>query len=421
MNHIRKIILIFTIVSVVMIGCQQPKEMDDCLTKPDQSYVILHFSSLTDTTVNRSPEPMSYFYYYDKAGEVLKTSYYEDEVLRDIILEGHDDMAYLMKNESIIVKDDETKTPSTYTIDNIRFGPSQTGYLPEKNVYYSLLNYGQKTNQPYINLVRFSGDVLYDVAVPYYLENITYDESTDIFYCIISPLNKDISMDLSYTRLVFNEVSQQYEWDESIVTCDFEGIYDHLEFEFNFRHTLASHNKLYSVYVADTESYLNDTTFTKVRETGDLILSTYDIKTKALTHETLLASYDLGESKYGVLSGHADFPMSIQNDAMYVFTTAEVYYKIDHSGVEKNDLHYVFDDALNLFRPKEKEIYEKKDFFNTVLSIENDQIYVMILSQEKQLELYKLINNDYELIWTAPLPENIKNNMFLNTFEIIDN
>ncbi|MFI3201441.1 MAG: hypothetical protein R3Y54_07935 [Eubacteriales bacterium] len=420
------IVVMFSI-SIALFYYQNETDIEDIgYTLPQDAQVILHLSTRTDTNVNFSPDPLSLIYYYDSDGHILGMVEKKEEVMRDFIIKGNDTVAFLFKNNTILSNEKGHKNievNSKIFIEADNFGPSQTGYLEEYDMFYSLLNVGQKEGEEYINVVRFVSDMKsYDVIVPYHLENIAYDSIENEIICIVSDLN-DINNPntIKYIVLEFNDRLTEFSMNETLHTVDYDKTGYYSDKDIMFRTTMANNNYLYSVYIADTEKFVQDNNNDYFRTHGNLILTIVDREKETAENLFLKDNYDLGELGYGLLTGSDHLPMEVIDDTLYVFTSDyEVYIIKSEDDVKKIEIPYEFKGSLSLKRPFSKEYNDLENFFGSEIKVINDTIYVLTLFPNNTLKLYTLSDNaKYEMLWQGQLPSTSRKDLFVNTFEIL--
>lgn len=400
------------------------RELD--YTIPANARIILHFSTLTDTTVNLSPNPTSQIYYYDANGNIIGKVEKNEEIMRDFIVEDNETVAFLFKNNTVLSDLNGYKSlepNSEIHINTDRFGPSQTGYIGDKEIFYSLLNVGQKPGEKYINVVRFvSLTKNYDVVIPYYIENIAYDKITHKVICAVSDLNDSMKTDIfKYIALTFDGSLNQFVMEENLYEIPYDENSYYSSNDIMFKTTMANDNFLYSVFVADTEEFLEYNN-EKMRTHGNLILTTINLKNGTSTDQILKENYKLDSLGYGVLTGSDHLPMKVIDGILYVFTSdLEVFIIKSQSEVKKLKIPYEFQGSLSLKHPFKNDFKDKENFFGSEIKIHNGQIYILNLFPNKTLKIHKLLDNaTYELIWEGRLPTIKRHDLFINTFEILD-
>ncbi len=369
------------------------------LKTPDGTKVILNFSTLTDTTVNINPKPFSQFYYYNSKGELLSYSEINDEIVNDFIVEGNNEIAYLLKNSTIIANEKEVvslDSNSSVHISNINFGPSQVGYINKHNLYYSLLNIGKRkeTNGVYIYTIRFvSKNENYSIDIPYYIENICYDEINDKFLCIVKELNSLDLKNFKYIEIEYNDNLNKYELNNNLKEINYNNkiLNDIEENNSAFYYYMSKNGVIYNVFV----ELLNN-------NKGNLILWKIDLNTGTQNRLTLKENYDLGKLGYGVLSGSNHLPMEIVNNKLYIFTSDKEIFVIDtDDNIQKLSMPYIFKDTLSLKNIFDKDYIDEENFFGSEVKIGDDgNIYILNLFRDKKLRIHKLLDNgNYELYW----------------------
>ena len=326
----RKILILGVLVvtvAIVFLITRPKEELSTDYTIPQNTKMILHFSTLTNTTTNFFPKPTSLIYFCDEAGAVIGELEKKEEVMRNFIVNGEDTVAFLFKNNTILATTNgytDIKPNSDIFIHKDRFGPSKTGYLEDKNLFYSLLNVGRRPNEEdYINTVRFvSEEQNYDVMIPYHLECISYDCVDKRFICMVSDLNDSLTEDTyNYVVLYYDEEINQFVFDETLYEVPYpEERYYNAE-DRSFTATLANNGYLYIASTTDTEEYVKDVNSNGVRTHKNLILTTVDMEKRIATDTMLKENYHTDELGYGVLTGSDHLPMEAIGDKLYVFTS----------------------------------------------------------------------------------------------------
>lgn len=66
------------------------------ITIPKNTQVIINFSTMSDTRINRFPTPLLQTYYFDKNGSLQNSFEIKDECLGDFIVEDGTNIAYFL-------------------------------------------------------------------------------------------------------------------------------------------------------------------------------------------------------------------------------------------------------------------------------------------------------------------------------------
>lgn len=219
-------------------------------------------------------------------------------MLGQYIVEGKDDVAFMFKNNTILANYDgfkDLKPSSDIYIDEIRFSTTQSGYLEDKELYFSLLNVGRKYGEEdYTHILRLVSDTQnYDVIIPYYLDHLTYDAVTEKIICIVCDVEFPNQYFLRYMVLNFDDATGKFVLDENLYEIPYnENRYYNKSIvsDTGFRSNLANNNYLYSVSEVDTEEFVNK--YKGIDNRGNdmyknLILTTFDLK-KGTSTDTIL-------------------------------------------------------------------------------------------------------------------------------------
>lgn len=396
---------------------------------PNEASVLIHFSTLTDTKTNFWPSPDSELYYYDKHGTTLGKYSFDEEIVNDFIIQGENSISFFLKNQSILVSGDGTvkkfDAPPDNAIKSTTSGLSQVGLIEHSQTFYSLLNAGKTAgDSESISIVRFVSEKgSYDVAIPYFLDNITYDSAADQFICIVTSNTDLTDKDSTFEYLVieFDDSGQCYKLNPMLNKIPHNHTKD--VFNYMFRTTLAHDNIVYSAAISDTKDYIDDTDHKKTRTKGNLVLSVMDLVNQ--TEETIILKkdYDLDESGYGVLTGSNHMPMEIVNDKLYVFTSdKEVFVIKNDTEIDVLSLHNDFAGSLSLKHPAQGVKNDDSAFFGSEVVIGDDgEIYVLNLYPNEVLRIHQLMpDSTYKQIWQGKLPNDFNKKSYVNTFEILN-
>lgn len=388
----------FIIMVFVLMHTEEKKKrtLSDTLI-PTDTAVIIHASTFSSgDMIAKSPESILYF--YNSNGKLISQANEPEEVCGDFIMESSEGIGYFFKNHTTLTtstnavsKDNESGT----IIHSIKFGPSAIGYIEDMNVYYSLVNVGQHSKEePYINIIRIvSDEENYDVIIPYYLENISYDKLKKQFICEISPMNDiENSSFCDYVIVSYDESLKKFVLDETVhhLNNDMLAIgYD----KFN-SDSMVKSNILYNVVVMNHTEKENGLY-------GDLILSVYDLEAdKLVENKMLIKEYDLG--KYGgMLIGSDHFPVIERCNQLYVFaSTGQVFIITDEDTIEELQMPYQFDNKLHLGSPDYTKYVDAMDFTGSEVKVGDDgEIYILNLYRDKKLRIHRLKKEgEYELI-----------------------
>lgn len=430
----KKICFICTMILIIVVALffyhrtTQTNEISSDYSIPKNTKLVLHFSTLTDTTVNFLPNPTSQIYYYDTEGNIIKGLERDEEIMRDFIVEGDGTVAFLFKNNTILSNADgftEYDPNSEVYINSDNFGPSQTGYIEDKKVFYSLLNVGQKHGEEYINAVRFISDTQnYDVIIPYHLENISYDNITKKIICVVSDLNDSLQKStFKYVVLHFDGTVNQFVMEDKLYKISYDEHSYYGSDDLAFRTTMANNNNLYSVSVVDTEQFIKDVDGNKIRTHANLLLTTIDLENSISSDQILKENYVLDELGYGVLTGSDHLPMEVIGNKLYVFTSDfEMFIIESQNKIKKLKIPYEFQGSLSLYHPLKKKFNDKENFFGSEIKIGDDgNIYILNIFPNKVLKIHKLLEDStYELFWQGNLPDIKRKDMFINTFKILN-
>lgn len=394
------------------------------LSLPPKTRVVIHFSTSTTPDSYLHSKPQSQIFDYDNQGNILKNSIIDEEVVGPFIAKRNDSLAFLFKDHTVLATTSQSKrleSDSSIDFEAINFGSSQSGYIDDLPLTYSLLNVGMLPNKPYTNVIRFISDTeSYDVEVPYYLEDIVYDQEQKRMFCIIhnSELDSNANIELAYVIANYDQdVGRFVLENEQYVVVTSTPINIH------YRKSMIHENKLYSIAYRDTLEYMSDPNPSKIRTCCDLVLCTYDLTTnKKLPEKILIDDFDLNQTGGDLLlSGSNQLPMCVVNNNLYAFLkTNEVWIVDKHGEIIKKDLPYIFQDTLNLKKPSDTA--SSVDFFSSEIKVNKDgDIYILNLYSDKIFRIHRLCDEGtYELVWEGSFPENVPKNMSVNDFELIE-
>ena len=420
------IVCLFIVVSCTGCNNQTPESRLQDMSLPKDTSVIIHASTVTASgTIEFFPQ--SKIYYYNENGEILAVANEPEAVNGDFIVESPEDLCYFFKNHSILsnqttVSDMENTSESK--IDTIKFAPSQIGHLNNQDMFYSLINVGQKSKDTsYINILRLvSNDTTYDVIIPYFLDAVCYDATQKKFICILAPTNiNNLNKSDALHYVTVN-------WDDSAGKFIYDNEVHRLQGEIQFAGAtyftvgyMAKNDCLYQVVVIPNN--IED-----IYGKGSMVLQVYDLKKDSfLSGKNLIDEYELGVYG-GKLAGSGSLPATESNGKLYVFAASKQVIVIqDAENIEKLNMPYTFENTQNLNCTNyydytdSQVVTNSKDFTDSIVSVEDDgQIYILSLFQDKYLRIHKLLNNGtYELVWEGKLMDDLENDMLINSFEII--
>ncbi len=394
---------------------------------PKETKIILHFSSLTDTKQNFFPNPRSIFFYYDKNGNELASFQRNEEMFRNLIVQGRDTIFYLFKNFTILF-DSKTgekikEVSSENRINTIRQGTDQTGFLEDFNLGYTLLNFGQASNSDVSFILRFvSEHQNYDIKIPYYVESVNYDKKKQRFTCLLDNDDFEDSSLFYYCEINYDKKKEDFVLDENIKSVQFKEDYDAI-------YSMIKNDKAYIVQLYGKKK--EDGTFETYGDSEDknkanFLLSVLDLKNEKVIKEKLIKeNYPVPRAGYPFLSGSAGLPVSMVNGKLYVFTSDnEITIIEDEETIESKSMPYIFDDSLSKFAPLEPT-FEKnhKDFFASVVKVgEDGEIYILNIFPDNIVKIHKLLEDGkYEELWQGKLPSDLDSDLTLNTFFFLDN
>ncbi len=394
----------------------QVENMDMML--PDETKVIIHGATFTASGL-QTEEPRSAFYFYDEKGNLIKQTVYGEEINSDFMVQSEEGLCLFFKNDTMLIAEDEVQVQENTSgtkLKSAKFGPSAVGFIEDLKLNYALLNIGKKSPEvPYINILRFvSGEENYDVIIPYYLEQISYDSVRKQFICEISPLNgiEDSSF-FDYVLVSYDEDAKQFVYDATVHHIDNPHVQENWT-KYNSA-AMTQNNQLYHVIVADTmesaDAYV-----------GHLILSVYDLETdKTVSAEMLLENYDLGIYG-GVVVGSSHLPVTVRNGKMYIFpSNGQVFIVDGEKQVEKLEMPHIFKDAISLWAPEYTEYQNRGDFQESNICVgEDGEIYILSLFKDGYLRINHLLaEGRYELYWEGKMPAQWDQELIINSFEIL--
>ena len=345
-NKYLSIISIIILFMVVLFGVMNTEEKKETISEtllPTETKVIIHASTFSSGDIIANT-PESILYFSNAKGEWISQANELEEVCGDFIMESSKGIAYFFKNHTTLTTSTKTvskENESGTIIHSTNFGPSAIGYIEDMNIYYSLVNVGQRLKEePYINIIRIvSNTENYDVIIPYYLENISYDKQKKQFICEISPMNNiENSSFYDYVIVSYDEELGKFILDETIHHLSNDILETGYE-KYN-SDSMVKSNIMYNVIVMkhkETEHGLY----------GDLILSIYNLETdKLLENKMLVKDYHLGNYG-GMLIGSAHFPVIEKCNRLYVFvSTRQVFVIENENTIEELQMPYFFENKF---------------------------------------------------------------------------
>lgn len=420
------IVCLFIVVSCTGCNNQTPESRLADMPLPEDTSVIIHASTFTASGAIEL-FPRSKIYYYNENGEILAIANEPEEVGGEFIAESPENLCYFFKNHSILSNQSTVsnmENTSGTQIKAVKFGPSQIGYLKEQDMFYSLINVGQKsTDTSYINILRFvANDETYDVIIPYFLDAVCYDAIQKKFICIIAPANINNlgkSDELHYVTVNWSDSAGKFIYDNEVHRLQGEIQFAGAKY-FTVGY-MAKNDCLYQVVVIPND--VKD-----INGKGSMVLQVYDLKKDSfLSGKNLIVEYELGVYG-GKLVGSGSLPATVSDGKLYVFAASKQVVVIqDADNIEILNMPYVFEDIQDLsysnyydFTSSES-FPNREDFTDSIVCVEDDgQIYILSLFKDKYFRIHKLLNDGtYELFWEGKLMENLDTKLLINSFEII--
>lgn len=420
------IVCLFIVVSCTGCNNQTPESRLADMPLPEDTSVIIHASTFTASGAIEL-FPRSKIYYYNENGEILAIANEPEEVGGEFIAESPENLCYFFKNHSILSNQStlsNMENTSGTQIKAVKFGPSQIGYLKEQDMFYSLINVGQKsTDTSYINILRFvANDETYDVIIPYFLDAVCYDAIQKKFICIIAPANINNlgkSDELHYVTVNWSDSAGKFIYDNEVHRLQGEIQFAGAKY-FTVGY-MAKNDCLYQVVVIPND--VKD-----INGKGSMVLQVYDLKKDSfLSGKNLIVEYELGVYG-GKLVGSGSLPATVSDGKLYVFAASKQVVVIqDADNIEILNMPYVFKDIQDLsysnyydFTSSES-FPNREDFTDSIVCVEDDgQIYILSLFKDKYFRIHKLLNDGtYELFWEGKLMENLDTKLLINSFEII--
>ena len=416
-------VVVGIIIAIALGGCIEGTplcvEMTSPIT-PDNTKVVLHFMDGYNQN-SFALSSGSWISYYKDNGDLLGIYKDEEVVNGNFMARYEDSLFYFYKNRTIMADNFSAVTyenSSGIDIQNAVFAPSEIGVIEEMDMAYGLFNVGIQTEgSDYLNIIRFvSSSQNYDVVIPYFLGDISYDAVSRKFICMVDEVNFLYSSEIPagpvYVQLVYDEGSGCFQYDQVLHELPVGSLYD-TEDVFS-RNILAKDGMLYAVVIADTKASSEDNV--KV-----IYLDTYDLKDLSLVSQAvLLDCYDAGRFGHGAMTGIATSPKMEINGNLYIFTSAEQVVIINDKGVIYRDMPFVFSDALDRWNINSNST--RGDFFGSSVTIGNDgQIYVLNMYSNNRIKIHMLNKNGtFELIWQGQRPSSIPQGATISSFEIIN-
>lgn len=391
---------------------------DDQITNLDNASIMISFCGPYDKYSGFGLHN-TLFYFYDSDGSVVD-SYMENETVSDFCaVEGGNKTFLFFKNHSVVASQEETvklDNSSGTTLTYPSFSPSEVGYIEELDVAYALLNVGRlPESDEYINIVRFtSSDKSYDVILPYFIDDISYDESERTFVCWINrvtfPEEYRGASALCVT-LEYNPVNGEFIKGDTFKLTNPIG---HAGTEL-FSFVLAKDKMLYVV----SNRMLSSAEFEYPER---MYLDIYDLSNHTLVEQkVLLDCYDGGKYGHGVMSGINSKPSLEQNGTLYVFTSDfQVIAVSGASSIEYYSMPFVFEDSRERYNPQDTDV--RTDFSGSAVSVGSDgRIYVLNLYPDNLVKIHQL-NEDgsYELFWEGICPFVASLGYKIRGFEILN-
>ena len=404
----------------LMVACNKDVAIDE-ETIPENTKVIIRANTVSASGVATS-NPRTEFVYYDSKGEYLTRSIVISEEQFDHSLISADGyVCTFFKNKthlrdmynSYLFENYDNKV----SINGKRFGPSELGYIDSLKTFYALRNVGKKNNDvPYYCTIRFASSIIsYDVAIPYYVEDICYDDEIKQFICIIDPtLNHlDTHQFLNYVIVRYVPDLGEFVLEDKVHTVDNKAI-SSSSYSYPVAHRIQGH---------ELHEFLVSWTSDDIHGKGMLNYSRYNINDDVLIENVVIKDeYDLGLYG-GVLESIGTFTQKETSSAMYVITNDDVLYMDSNEGVSSYVFPFTFGDSLSVFKPLDKidDAEKNMSFLDTRVRFDDSGIYVLTIGTNNMLQIYKYIfeTEGFDLYWAGSLWPAMGSDLIIDDFVIV--
>lgn len=402
------VLLFFIIFSacVLLFPEKESAEQSD-LCVPDDAYLILHLSTNT-LPYGINDDPCSYILYYDENGKLIKSHKEYEEVIGDFMVSSDTADFYFLRNETVVAMKEEIRqaVSSDISIDTINFGPSQVGFIEQYGTAYALMNVGTQNGQ-YINILRFSsGAESYDVIIPHYLEHVCYDEEQGKFICVISPANSDYQGHaVEYVTVSYDYQTSRFRLQDGVKSIDDTS---YMLDTMLYRYSMIKNNWLYMTVL----STLGD-------NKGRLILNIYDVNDGVLLESKILMdAYDLGKLGHGLLTGSSSLPICERNGKLYIFTSQNSVITIgDSHDISTQSMPFAFENAYSIYSLDKEPEQLRDSFWGSKISVDEEgTIYILNVFEDRKVQIHRLENEVYELVYEIEIPENIPDSLIISSF-----
>lgn len=417
----KKFLFIWFIFSCIYLsGCQSSTtKSDGSLVIPENTEVIIHFSSQVDPRISTPSEAkkqsFSHIFYYDNSGTLKGDFSINEEIISDFVVQSQDSVSYFFKNESFFVTHNSVvSAPSNLSINTTQFGPKEIGYIDSLDLFFAYFNMGGSTDGTYRMVLRlFSETENYDVIIPYYAPSICFDKINHRFVCEISSTDEYGDKDFfRYIIVAYDKNQKKFKLENSVYSIPYESDVYNDDF-FLGSGILCSNNKIYRVAAIQN----------LVTDKMQLLLSEINLSSQNMQHSIIKNDYPSNSLGHPYIIGSADTPISVHNNTLYIFTSDFHIVTINQSGeVLERNFPYSFSNLRSRRNPDSTSLLDPSDnFFNSIISVEDDgNIYVLTVNQNATIQIFKYDGNDsFYLAWEANLPDLDRPDLMINTFELI--
>ncbi|ONI46099.1 hypothetical protein AN642_00885 [Epulopiscium sp. SCG-B10WGA-EpuloA2] len=409
-------------------GLFSKDEKEPDYSVPQNTEVIMHFTNLPwrpgylESLLFSSPD-ISQVFYYDANANIIGSWQNDVQLFNDIFVEGKNKIAYLLTNNNILADNEGFKKyniniEQSYDPEN----PSETGYLEDKQIFYSLADVSYVGHPTY--MLNFISDTQnYTVIMPYRVQSVCYDNTTEKFICSVEDVDSSDNETFSYVEVYFDETTNQFTLNEQLYRIPYDTNVYYDENNMSSYSFMAHNNKLYYVVGVDTKERVEASDNPFPRTHGHLVLITMDLEEKSAQHKFLKENYKLDNYNSCFLTGSEHLPMVVRNNKLYVFTSDnEVWIIEDENNIKTLQMPYVFDGNLSTHSLGDRDYIDRKNFKNSNISVEDDgNIYIMNVYPNEVFRIHKLLeNSEYELFLEGEMPDLNKDASMLGSFEIIN-
>lgn len=409
--------------------------LSETLVPPEGTKVILHYSAVSRSSV-LSADPRTEFVYYDADGKILGRATRAGEHIGDLMLPIDDKLCYIFQNETVLADSQgEIQIPSPSRDDRVvrMFMPDNRGYIPDLDLIYGSIDVGKPTmDDPYLTVLRFvSGQESYEVNIPFYVSDLSYNAERREFYCFIWEIGW---LNDKYVKVIYDEELGQFRYEGIVHQMNFGG--STTGFGQQLAYTEGTPASFSGATVLDSMS--------KFMAKGDKIylcycpwegapaesthatmhLAVFDIDSGNLLSDQIIRDrYPVDErNKWPVIGGSPDTPFVERNGVIYVFSYSDRLFRItDEEHIEEIQMPFsVFEDARSMRQVPPTSPAEK--FERVAIQVTTDGDVLLAAGYDHGIVRIFRLEDDgtYTQLWEGKTASDLGHDLEFESFLILD-